>query len=143
MLALPRLLWLIAFPLEAAAGWLVFGLGGLPAVVAGIASHVLASCLFGLSLLALRDGRRPLVWPLLGGTLALVAFPMFGMLGMALAFVLTELSRPRDRALAEIAAAAEVDDRPTDPLGMAHELEVALVDELEIEPVVDVLREND
>lgn len=138
-----RLLWLVSFPLEAAAGRLLVG-GGWLGITGGAVLHVVAAAIFGFSLLTRREGRPQWAWPVLGGTAALLAFPVLGMLAMAVAFALTHTVFRRDsRTAAKLSQAVETDEEPADAVARAHEVEVALLDELEIEPVVDVLREDD
>jgi hypothetical protein len=143
MIAPVRLLLLAAWPLEILAAWLLMT-PELPYLAAGVAVHVAACGLFGLSLLVVRDGRRNWAWPLLGWGLSLVMFPVLGMLSMTVAFVLEHVTQSRgpDR-LAKLEELADTDEYPEDAVARAQELEVQLLDELEIEPVVDVLREDD
>jgi hypothetical protein len=139
-----RGLWLLALPLEAAGGWLFITLAA-PGNLLGLVLHLVASGVFGLSLLTRQGGRWNWAWPLLGGTLALLAFPLLGMLAIAVAFALSQLplARPDLRGVEQVHAAAALEARPADAVARAQAMEVALLDELEIEPVVDVLREND
>ncbi len=65
------------------------------------------------------------------------------MLAVAVAFALAGVAVPRSPSVSSLLAATDVDEERTDAVARAHELEVALLDELEIEPVVDVLREDD
>jgi hypothetical protein len=139
-----RLLWLVAFPLEAAAAWLLFlePTGGLIAAVLPL--HVLAAALFGFSLQTTRGTQPRWAWPTLGGTIALLGFPLVGMLAAAIAFTLTHTVRFQGAAVAaHLQRVADTDERSEGAVEQAHQLEVALMDELEIEPVVDVLREDD
>ncbi len=70
--------------------------------------------------------------------------PIAGMAATAIAFVLTQsVFRRSTSVAAELGDATSIDDRPRNAVEAAHEMEVALLDELEIEPVVDVLREDD
>lgn len=139
-----RGLWALALPLEAAGGWL-FLTSAAPGNALGAVLHVVASGLFGLALLTQQAGRWNWAWPLLGGTVALLAFPLVGMLAIAVAFVLARLplARPEPGSVEQLHAATALEARPTDAVAQAQELEVKLLDELEIEPVVEVLREND
>lgn len=143
MLALPRLLWLVAWPLEILAAWLLTELAPVR-VVAALAVHVVAAAVFGLSLVTFRDGKRNWAWSIVGATLSLLLFPVFGMLSMTVAFTLGQTVRQRSDETAEmLQEITDTDDRPRDAVARAQEMEVALLDELEIEPVVDVLREDD
>lgn len=134
------LLWLLAFPAEAAAGWLLLNPGG-PRVAVALLVHAAAG-LFGLSLRDRKQdgGRGGVAWALVGWTLALVVFPLLGMAAAAVAFLLS--GRGRRDALAGIKAAVEGGEEP-DVVARAREVEVSLLDEREIEPVVDVLHEDD
>ncbi|WP_172620767.1 HEAT repeat domain-containing protein [Rubrobacter xylanophilus] len=126
------LLWLVSFPLETAAGWLL--LGGSPGrIIASVAVHAAACCVFGCSLLRAR-GRG---WPMVGFTLSLVVFPLAGMLAAALAYAAAALPQPRWRP------SGEPEVREEDPLSRARRVEISLLEEREVEPVVDVLREED
>ncbi|MDQ4127371.1 MAG: hypothetical protein M3151_05395, partial [Actinomycetota bacterium] len=83
-----RLLWLIALPMEVAAGWLLLNPDLRSATVA-FALHTAASGVFGLSLIVRVGDRRIWAWSLVGWTLSLLAFPLLGMLAAAAAFALT------------------------------------------------------
>jgi hypothetical protein len=104
---------------------------------------VVAAGLFGASLQTWRLGHRDWSWSVLGGTLALLAFPGLGMLAMVVGFSLAHARLPRAPLLRRVVDATEVEGRRIGAVGRAEELEGALLDELEIEPVVDVLREDD
>jgi HEAT repeat protein len=66
------------------------------------------------------------------------------MLASAIAFTLTHtVHYHRPDVASYLQTVADTDERPAGAVGQAHQLEVALLDELEIEPVVDVLREDD
>lgn len=140
-----RLLWLVAFPLEIAAGWLFFSSDrSLPLVLGALGLHLLASVIFAVSLITRSQGRLLWAWPLAGGTIALLAFPGYGMAAITLAFLLNQtLFRRFGPQAFDLARATDLEENPNDPVARAHEIEVALLDELEIEPVVDVLREDD
>ncbi len=135
-----RLLWLLCFPLEAVAGWIL--LEPAPGKVAvSLALHVVAAGLFGLSFGPGAGGRG---WSMLGWTLSLLVFPMFGMLAVAAAFVTARAARWRRRnAVGEIEAAVEGEERAGDVIARARTVEVSLLEEREVEPVVDVLQEED
>ncbi|MBI3969542.1 MAG: hypothetical protein HY329_28190 [Chloroflexi bacterium] len=142
MIAPARLLWLIAAPLDAAAGAQILSSSGLPPIA--IAMHVTATALFGLSLLTHANGRRIWAWSWLGWTLSLLSVPPLGLGAVTVAFLLTQTRvRRRTPAETELAELAQIDEPEVDPVARAHQVEVALLDELEIEPIVDVLREND
>ncbi len=138
-----RLLWLVALPMETAAGWLLLSPGLWRASIA-FALHVAAAGVFGLSLIVRAEERRVWAWPLLGWTLSLLAFPLLGMLATAAAFALTRgASRRSEQVAGEIQDAVEPERNEADVVARARELEVSLLDEREIEPVVDVLKEDD
>ncbi len=139
-----QLLWLVAFPLEAAAAWLLFLQPLGPLTMAALPLHVLAAAIFTGSLYNPRGRQARWAWPAVGGTLALLGFPLVGMIASAIAFTLAHTVRyHRPEVASYLKAVADTDERPADAVGQAHQLEVALLDELEIEPVVDVLREDD
>ena len=138
-----RLLWFFSFPAEAAAGWLILNPSGLKLVLA-FALHALASGVFGLSLLSRKEGRDNVAWALIGWTLSLVVFPVLGMLAVAAAFLLSSFrSRGRGGVALGIRNAVEPEQGPVDVVTRAREVEVSLLDEREVEPVVDVLQEDD
>jgi len=129
------LLWLASFPLEVASGWLL--LGGSPGrIAASLAAHAAASAAFGCSLLRAK-GRG---WPVVGWALSLLVFPLAGMLAAALAYLLAALPGRRRTPLP---APQEGGEGEEDPLSRARRVEVSLLEEREVEPVVDVLREED
>ena len=137
-----RLLWLFSFPAEAAAGWLILNPSGLELA---LALHALAAGVFGLSLLSREEGRdNNLAWALIAWTLSLVIFPILGMLAVAAAFLLSGFrSRGRGGVADGMRDAAEPEQGPVDVVTRAREVEVSLLDEREVEPVVEVLREDD
>ena len=143
-MAIFQLLWLVAFPLEAGAAWLLFLEPTGRWAVAVLPLHVLATAVFAGSLYN-TTGRQPRwAWPALGGTVALLGFPLVGMLASAIAFTLAyTVHYQRLDVAAYLENVADTDEHPAGAVGRAHQLEVALLDELEIEPVVDVLREDD
>lgn len=137
-----RLFWLLSFPLEAAVGWLVIDPSPLKVAVAFVL-HVVAAGVFGFSLVIRSDGRDNWAWSLLGWTLSLVVFPLLGMLAVTVAFLLARSNLWRNReAVSEIQVAVEP-DRVKDIAVQAQEVEISLLEEREIEPVVDVLQEDD
>lgn len=136
-------MWLVAFPLEATTAWAVLTGLSLPTIAGALALHVLASGLFGASLLRRADGKWQLPWPLLGTTIALLAFPLIGMAAVAAAYAAAHLLGWRRTRGLNGQQSDTVEPSPADAVARAHEVEVGLLDELEIEPVVDVLREND
>ena len=143
-MAIYQLLWLVAFPLEAVAAWLLFLEPTGRWTVAVLPLHVLAAALFAGSLYNPTGRSARWAWPTLGGTLALLGFPLVGMLASAIAFTLTHtVHYDRPDVASYLQTVADTDERPAGAVGQAHQLEVALLDELEIEPVVDVLREDD
>ncbi len=139
-----RLLWLIALPLEGLGAWLILNAAsGIDMALGGLA-HVLAALLFGLSLVSRVAGRWHVAWALLGGVIALVAFPVIGMVAMLIGFVVGQVSRHRvPLGAGHMFTSTNLDEGATDAIGRAREIEIELLDELDIEPVVDVLREND
>jgi tetratricopeptide (TPR) repeat protein len=138
-----RLLWLVALPLEAAAGWFLLSPGLWRAAFA-FALHAAAAGVFGLSLLVRVEERRVWAWPLLGWTLSLLAFPLLGMLAVAAAFALTRGAfRRSDRIADEIEDVVGSKKPSGDVVARARELEISLLEEREIEPIVDVLKEDD
>ncbi|MDP9427132.1 MAG: HEAT repeat domain-containing protein [Actinomycetota bacterium] len=144
MKAQPRLLWLIAFPTETAAGWLLLG-PTTRGVVLAMALHAAAVAAFGVSLLVRENGRPNWSWASLGSALSLFIFPLLGMLITAIAFVLTRtVLRRSGSAGAEVENVVAREEKPVnDPVARARELEISLLDEREVEPIVDVLREDD
>jgi polysaccharide biosynthesis protein PelE len=139
-----RLLWLVALPLEAFSGWLILSESSGIAVALGGLAHVLASLVFGLSLLTRIAGRWHVAWALLGGVIALVAFPIIGMVAMLIGYIVGQVSRHRvPLGAGHLFTSTNLDEGATDAIGRAREVEIELLDELDIEPVVDVLREND
>src|SRR6266536_2867555 len=123
-----QLLWIVAFPLEAASAWLVFAGSTPPGLAAGVGLHVVASGLFGAALLKREAGKWQLAWPLLGTTLALFAFPVMGMAAIAVAYVVGHLLRWRETLSLTTQPASE--DAPAeDAVARAHEVEVGLLDE--------------
>ncbi len=143
MMAPLRLLWLAALPMEIAAGWLLFD-PGLRGIALAFLLHLAAAGIFGFSLIVRIGDRRIWAWSLLGWTLSLLAFPLVGMLTTAAAFALTSTAfrRPK-RNVGELQEAVEVKEPIGDVLARAREAEISLLDEREIEPVVDVLKEDD
>lgn len=138
-----RLLWLVAFPMEATAGWLLVSPDLQRAAVA-LVLHVAAAAVFGLSLIVRAEGRRIWAWPLVGWTLSLLALPLLGMLAVAAAFALTMgVFRRPGEIYGEIQDAANPERDEGDVVARAREMEISLLDEREIEPVVDVLKEDD
>jgi polysaccharide biosynthesis protein PelE len=136
-----RLLWLISFPAEVGAGWLLLGPGIWRSA---LALHVVASGIFGLSLIVQADSRKDWSWPLLGWTLSLLLFPVLGMLGMAIAFMLTHFVLRRSaQTTTKLERAVEVESPAEDVVARAGEMELSLLEEREVEPVVDVLHEED
>jgi len=133
-----RLLWLISFPAEVGAGWLLLGPGVWRSA---LALHAAASGIFGLSLIVQADSRKDWSWPLLGSTLSLLLFPVLGMLGMATAFMLT--LRWSGQAPTKPERTVEVEYQAEDVVARAGEMELSLLEEREVEPVVDVLQEED
>ena len=133
-----RLLWLISFPAEVGAGWLLLGPGVWRSA---LALHAAASGIFGLSLIVQAASRKDWSWPLLGSTLSLLLFPVLGMLGMATAFMLT--LRWSGQAPTKPERAVEVEYQAEDVVARAGEMELSLLEEREVEPVVDVLQEED
>ncbi|CAA9405047.1 MAG: hypothetical protein AVDCRST_MAG22-1487 [uncultured Rubrobacteraceae bacterium] len=138
-----RLLWLGCFPAEAAAGWLLLASAPWKAVLA-LALHALAVAVFGLSLLIRAAGYRNWSWSLLGGALSFLIFPLFGMAVTAGAFALARsvLWRP-GRAVAAIEDSVDLQGPEGDVVSRARRVEISLLDEREVEPVVDVLQEDD
>lgn len=137
-----RLLWLVSFPVETGAGWLLLG----PHVwVSAFALHVVATIFFGLSLIVWVDGRRNWTWSVLGWTLSLLLFPILGMLSVLVAFVSTRVVRPRsDRQTAtELEETPGTEESAEDMVTQARKMEISLLEEREVEPVVDVLQEDD
>ncbi len=130
------LLWLVSFPLETASGWLL--LGGSPGrIAAAVTVHAAASAIFGCSLI----GARGRGWPVVGWVLSLVVFPLAGMLAAAVAYAVAAVSR--SRPLRPRLEKPEEEDRREDPISEARKVEISLLEEREVEPVVDVLREED
>ncbi len=139
-----RLLWLIALPLECAGALFLLAAPSPADAMLGVIAHVFACVIFGASLVNRRDGRWNLAWSLLGGVIALVAFPIIGMVAMMVAYGMAHVSRHRvPLGAGELFERTNTDERTTDAVGRAREIELELLDELDIEPVVDVLREND
>jgi len=121
----------------ALAGWLIINPGMGP-IGAAIGAHLVATGVFGFSLVTWSKGRAIWAWALVGWTIALLGFPLMGMLATAVAFILTRVVFRRSLYNVEgIADATAMDDRPTNAVEAAHELEIALLDELEIEPIVE------
>jgi hypothetical protein len=139
-----RLLWLVALPLECVGAWLLLASLEPARALLGAIVHVLACLIFGASLASRRDGHWHLAWSLLGGVIALVAFPVIGMVAMMVGYLLAYISRHRvPLGAGQLFERTNTDERATDAVGRAREIELQLLDELDIEPVVDVLREND
>ena len=143
MMAPLRLLWLAALPMEIAAGWLLLD-SALRGITLAFLLHLAAAGIFGISLIVRTGDRRIWAWSLLGWTLSLLAFPLVGMLTTAAAFTLTSTAfrRPK-RVVGELQEAVDVNEPIEDVLARAREAEISLLDEREIEPVVDVLKEDD
>lgn len=143
-MVLLRSLWLVAFPVEAFGGWLLLEPGPWRVALA-MALHVVASAVFGFSLVVQTDERRNWSWSLLGWALSLLIFPLLGMVVIAVAFVLANvvLRRRSGQAVAEIEGVIELEGAEGDVVSRAHEVEISLLEEREVEPVVDILQEDD
>ena len=139
-----RLLWLISLPMEVAAGWLLVDGPSVRGIVTALALHFVAVGIFGFSLIVRTEGGRVWAWALLGWTLSLLIFPLLGMMATMLAFALTKiLYRRPAQIVAELEAAAEPESPTNDFVEQARELEISFLEEREIEPVLDVLQEDD
>lgn len=139
-----RLLWLISLPMELAAGWLLIDDPSLRSIVVALVLHLAATGIFGFSLIVRTENRTIWAWALLGWTLSLLIFPLLGMVATMLAFVLTKAFYRRPaQVVAELEAAAEPESPTDDFITRARELEISFLEEREIEPVLDVLQEDD
>ncbi len=143
-MALLRSLWLVAFPMEAVSGWLLLEPSPLRVSLA-IALHMVASVVFGFSLVVQTNERPNWSWSLLGWALSLLIFPLLGMAVTAVAFVLTNVVLHRSKQIAAgTEEAVELEgSRGGDVISRAHQVEISLLEEREVEPVVDVLQEDD
>jgi hypothetical protein len=137
-----RLLWLISLPVEASVGWLLIN-PSLWRIVLPL--HMVASVIFGFSLIVRADDRINWSWSVLGWALSLLLFPVVGMLTAAVAFVLAHADfRGPGRTTAKLGKiAVEMEEATEDVIAQAREMEISVIEEREVEPVVDVLQEAD
>jgi len=140
---LVRLLWLIAIPLEIQVARLLDEPTPTEVPIA-LGLHVVAATVFAASLLQRTRRGWLWAWPLLGWTLSLLAFPLLGMVATVLAFLLNQtIFRRRSEAAAAELKALAVAEPYSEFEGLLPERRVSLIDDLEVEPVIDVLRADD
>jgi len=103
-----------------------------------------AATVFACSLLQRTPRGWLWAWPLLGWALSLLAFPLLGMVATAIAFTLSQtVFRRRSQAAAAELQAMAVAEPYSELEGFLPQRRVSLIDDLEVEPVIDVLRADD
>jgi tetratricopeptide (TPR) repeat protein len=126
--------------LEGCAGLLVLSSPTLLSdVLAGVGLHTGASALFGWTAGRSRSGSSDRVTALLAGLVALLGFPMFGMVAILSGSLATAALALRPRRSQAPAATASTTSVPTGRVVRAQDSRLDPLSVLDVEPIVDVL----